>query len=123
MSHLIEALASLGKLWLEPAVAKIIRLSVLIIIAQIGIIILFFSQLPPQLPLYYSRPWGESQLAPTHHLFLLPGLSLSFLLLNSGLAVLFIEKKKFLSICLAWTSLIVAGLALIALIKIIDVIL
>jgi len=121
MSRLIEALAGLGKLWLERSIAKIIRTSALIIIVQTGIIIFFFSQLPPQVPLYYSRPWGESQLAPTHHLFLLPGFSLLFLLVNSTLAVPFIEKKKFLSVCLAWTSLIVSGLALITLIEIISV--
>ena len=121
MSRLIEALAGLGKLWLERSIAKIIRTSVLIIIVQTGIIIFFFSQLPPQVPLYYSRPWGESQLAPAHHLFFLPSFSLLFLLLNIGLAVPFIEKKKFLSVCLAWASLIVSGLALITLIKIISV--
>lgn len=123
MSRLIEVLAGLGKLWLEPSITKIIQISTLIIVGQIGIIIFFFSRLPPQVPLYYSRPWGESQLAPTHHLFLLPGFSLLFLLINSALAVPFIEKNKFLSICLAWTNLIVSGLALITLIKIISVIL
>lgn len=31
-----------------------------------------FSSLPPQLPLFYSRPWGEAQLVDTWMIFLLP---------------------------------------------------
>ena len=34
--------------------------------------ILRFLRLPPQIPLYYSQPWGESQLADSWMIFLLP---------------------------------------------------
>ncbi|MFH0979833.1 MAG: hypothetical protein V1803_02720 [Candidatus Roizmanbacteria bacterium] len=34
--------------------------------------ILKFNSLPPQLPLFYSRPWGEAQLVDTWMIFLLP---------------------------------------------------
>ncbi|MFA9288838.1 MAG: hypothetical protein ACEQSA_03090 [Weeksellaceae bacterium] len=31
-----------------------------------------YNSLPQQIPLYYSRPWGEQQIADTWHLALLP---------------------------------------------------
>ena len=34
--------------------------------------ILKFNSLPPQLPLFYSRPWGEAQLVDTWMIFLIP---------------------------------------------------
>lgn len=43
--------------------------------ADILMIITFLlrlSRLPPQIPLYYSQPWGESQLADSWMIFLLP---------------------------------------------------
>jgi hypothetical protein len=46
----------------------------IIIIGIMSILFLFyFQKLPPLVPLYYSRPWGEEQLAPKIMLLLLPG--------------------------------------------------
>ncbi len=123
MIKLTTILAGLGKLWLEPHISRAIRLNLIMIVVQIALIITFFSQLPPQVPLYYSRPWGEAQLAPTHHLFILPLIATFFLLLNSLLSLPFLEKAAFVSISLIWTSVIASGLGLITLIKIISVIL
>ena len=40
------------------------------------VLILFFiirwSRLPPQIPLFYSRPWGEDQLVDSWMIFMLP---------------------------------------------------
>lgn len=45
--------------------------------------LLRFSRLPPQSPLFYSRPWGEDQLVDTWLIFLLPiFLNLLFFLNN-----------------------------------------
>lgn len=38
----------------------------------LGLSIWKFGSLPPQLPLYYSRPWGEDQLVDWWMLFSLP---------------------------------------------------
>jgi hypothetical protein len=40
------------------------------------------SSLPPQLPLFYSRPFGEEQLGEVWYIFLLPVLMHSLLFLN-----------------------------------------
>jgi len=121
MSYFTKILTNIGELWLEKSIIKIIRISILIIILEAVAIVLTFSKLPPQIPLYYSRPWGDLQLAPSYHLFFLPGICLSFLIINSGLTVLFLKKKKFLGQCLAWTNLIVAIFSFITLIAIISI--
>lgn len=41
-----------------------------------------FSQLPPQIPLFYSRPWGEDQLVDYWFIFILPFLLHVFIFLN-----------------------------------------
>ncbi|MBI5127561.1 hypothetical protein HZA76_03860 [Candidatus Roizmanbacteria bacterium] len=50
-----------------------------------------FNSLPPQLPLFYSHPWGEAQLVDTWMIFLIP------LLLNLLYVVNNYLYKKFFS--------------------------
>jgi len=52
--------------------------------------ILKFSYLPPQIPLFYSKLWGEEQLADLWMIFFLPLFLNSFFFLNN-----FIYKKFF----------------------------
>ncbi len=40
------------------------------------------NNLPSQLPLFYSLPWGEQQLIPTTQIFLLPIIMIAVLLIN-----------------------------------------
>ncbi|MBI2008514.1 hypothetical protein HYS82_02550 [Candidatus Amesbacteria bacterium] len=37
-----------------------------------GLLAIFFARLPPQVPLWYSRPWGEEQLASPAILWSIP---------------------------------------------------
>lgn len=60
-------------------------------ILMITTFILKLKTLPPQIPLFYSRPWGENQLADTWIIFLIP-LILNFLYIING----FLYKKLFL---------------------------
>lgn len=41
-------------------------------IIMIGVLLLGFNHLPPQIPLFFSKPWGEDQLVDTWMIFLLP---------------------------------------------------
>ncbi len=41
-----------------------------------------FSKLPPQIPLFYSRPWGEDQLVDYWFIFILPFLLHVYIFLN-----------------------------------------
>ncbi len=49
-----------------------------------------FKSLPPQLPLFYSHPWGETQLVDTWMIFLIP-LLLNFLYVTNN----YLYKKFF----------------------------
>lgn len=41
-------------------------------IIMIGALLLRFNHLPPQIPLYFSKPWGEDQLVDNWMIFLFP---------------------------------------------------
>lgn len=55
------------------------------IIGQSLLILVSLAKLPEQVPLFYSRPWGEAILAPPFALGLLPLLALISLVANFGL--------------------------------------
>lgn len=67
-------------------------IAVILIINVLMILIFFveFGHLPPQIPLFYSKPWGEDQLAEVWMIFLLPVLLDIFVVGNY-----FIVKKIF----------------------------
>lgn len=89
---------------------------------------LALSKLPPQIPLWYSLPWGESQLAPKTSLFLLPVISMIFLIFNL-LFPHFINlkdekeenpsKEIFLKESFVFVSLAVSFISLITIVKIV----
>ena|SRR3989344_7873289 len=59
---------------------------------QIVIILASFKKLPPQLPLFYSRPWGEPMLAGPMFIWILPGLTIMFATVNYLVARLLISE-------------------------------
>ena len=88
-------------------------------LANFLVLAFFWTKLPPQIPLFYSHPWGEEQLATPAFLFLLPGLSLLVLILNLFLGILFAEEKiilKFLTV----SSFIIAFLGLFGQLRILE---
>ena len=62
--------------WNGLSANRIIMLSqrTVLLLSLLSIILLVFmcQRLPPEVPLWYSRPWGENQLAHPLWLFLLP---------------------------------------------------
>ncbi|MFH1840889.1 MAG: hypothetical protein ABH807_01920 [Candidatus Shapirobacteria bacterium] len=76
-------------------------------------------KLPPQLPLYYSRPWGEKQLAAPQELLLLPLLCFLVTLLNLTVIRFLPLNDKLISRLLRTTAFLFCLLALIDLIQII----
>jgi len=65
-------------------------------LTQLGLILFFWKKIPPEVPLFYSRPWGKEQLANPLFLFLLPGLTLVVFLVNFAFLTLVktrLEKK------------------------------
>ncbi len=75
--------------------------------------------LPPEVPLFYSLPYGQSELAGRLFLWLLPAASLLIFLLNFQLAIKFFSKEELLAQIALLTTSIVSLLSSITLIKII----
>jgi preprotein translocase subunit SecY len=118
----LNLLTNIGHLWLNKNIFRALLLSIILIIIQLIIIIVFFTKFPPKVPLFYSKPWGQPQLTSPVNLLLLPGFSSATFILNSFLASLFIENKKFYSYCLSWVSAIFAFFSLVTLVKIVLII-
>jgi len=68
---------------------------VVAIVGQVSLILTSLGKLPPQVPIFYSRPWGEDYFGPSYMLFILPGLALVFYLVNN-LVSLFLAREQFL---------------------------
>lgn len=89
-------------------------------LASLSVLIFFYFRLPPQVPLFYSLPWGEDQLAPSSLIFAIPG-SVFLIILINLLAASFFPEEKLLLRTLGLASAVCAFLGLFALIKIITV--
>ena len=115
-------LSRLGQFWQEKVNGRIFQWNLVLIVAQVAYLIFKFNDLPVQVPLYFSLPWGESQLANATSLFILPGLSLGFLFINNLLAVFYLNTHSLMSRLLIIFSLIFSTLSLISLIQIINLV-
>lgn len=98
------------------------KISLILLLGQILIILIFIRQLPPQIPLFYSRPWGNEQLSPFWGISILPGLSLLVFLLNSLLSLTLKKEPKLLANSLQATSTIFSLFCLITLFQILKLI-
>jgi len=63
---------------------------------MIATFLLRFARLPPQTPLFYSRLWGEDQLADTWLIFLLPVFLNLLFFLNNYLFQKFFSDNEFI---------------------------
>jgi len=91
--------------------------SVLFLISLLAIL-LSWKKLPPEIPLYYSQPWGTEQLAKPANLFILPFANFLVLLFTLLINKL-IPQENFLLQIFSLTALLFSFLACLTLIKII----
>lgn len=113
---------ALGKFWQQKSNHQLFRWNIIFIIAQLAFLIFKFNTLPDQIPLYYSLPWGESQLASVSALFFLPTFSIVLLLINHLFATFFFNSIKLFSRLLVAFSLIFSIFSFITLFQIINII-
>lgn len=116
---LFSQISLLGNFWQEKINSHFFRWNLLLIIFQIAILIFKFNDLPQQIPLYYSLPWGDGQLASTASLFILPTFSIIILLINNLIATFFFKTIPLLSRLLVIFSLVFSFLSSISLTRII----
>lgn len=122
-THVSLAVSQIGQFWQEKFISLIFRWNLFFIIVQLLLLFINFNNLPPQIPLFYSKPWGEGQLAPVSYIFLLPALSAMVLLLNNCLAVFFLKSIQLLTRLLIILSLVFSIFATITLYQIINLVL
>ena len=79
---------------------------------------LFTWQLPPQIPLYYSLPTGESQLADKNMFILIPLLSVGIIVINSILIRLNKDTPPIYPQIIAWATALTTFLATIGMLHI-----
>ena len=112
LNSIIQPLSNLGHFWQQKANSRILRWNLFFIAWK-------FIQLPPQVPLYYSLPWGQSQLTNASYLFLLPTISIVILFIDNLFAVSFFKNQPLLSRFSIITSLLASFFSLYTLINII----
>ena len=115
--------ANLGKFWQENYNYRLLRFTLTLMLFQIITLIWFYPRLPPQVPLFFSRPWGSQWLASPSSLFFLPAYTLLTFLLNYSLALYYHQKKPFLAKLLVTSVPILAVFSTIAVLKIINLVL
>jgi hypothetical protein len=99
-----------------------LRLGLFLIFVQVAFLLINFNNLPSQVPLFYSLPWGEKRLASYKLLFILPVLSIIILVINYLISKRVYEKERLLSRISLMIGLINVVLSVIALFQIIIVV-
>jgi hypothetical protein len=89
------------------------------LLLQMSLLILAQSHLPPEVPLFYSHPWGKLQLASKTTLWLLPFSTTLVFILNLVLANLVSRQERLLAKILIGTGVSFSFLATYTLIKIV----
>jgi hypothetical protein len=84
------------------------RLFWLVLFLTFLLLILKFRFLPPQVPIFYSLPWGEEQLGNPTYLFILPLLAFLLGLVNFFLAKIILTKEPLAAKILIWSSAFLA---------------
>lgn len=115
-------ISKIGQFWQEDINGTILRWNLAIIILQLIFIWYWYTDLPPEIPLFYSRPWGAEQLAGSSKVFLLPMFSFSTVLLNNLLAIFFLRYNLLLSRLLIVVSLLFSIFSFVAVFRSISLI-
>lgn len=102
---------------------NLIKLAVIFWLIELGLILVTWAWLPPQLPFFYSKPWGGEQLVQPFSLFILPLLGLIVFFGNLTL-MSFISRKELLIRHILIISIFIFNLlSLITLVQIIRLVL
>ena len=81
------------------------------------------ANLPPQVPFWYSKTWGENQLTTPNWLWLIPAVTGVFLLVNAFLCYLISNKEPTVASITIWSTTIISFAATLTLYRILMVVL
>ena len=89
----------------------------------VGLVSLNFMALPPEIPWFYSLPWGDGQLIPKNWLLIIVISFGAILVLNTILARVLGKEEELLRRILIWGAVASELLMLLSLVRVIMVIL
>src|SRR3989344_6758289 len=81
-------------IWHDNVSGGALRVTLVLLALQVGLLLWWWRQLPPEVPLFYGRPWGAAQLAGATSLWLLPLLAGGIAVINGFLGGLLYSKDK-----------------------------
>lgn len=84
-----------------------------------AIVFFLYNRLPPQLPLFYSRPWGEAQLGDLWMLGIIVVLAHGFYFVNIFISKRFFKGEKFIASLLRIVNLSIITVSSLIVIKIV----
>jgi hypothetical protein len=122
MNVISSFFGNLGKFWQTTLNSRLLRFTIILFLIQLVLILWFYKELPPEIPLYFSRPWGADWLTATSSIFILPLMSLVTLLVNYFLALFYHQKKLILSQLLVIFSFIISLFSTFSVLKIISLV-
>mgnify|MGYP001114459227 CR=1 FL=1 len=95
-------------LWKDKSSNLGIKFLVALMLLTGGYLLFANHRLPPEIPLFYFRPWGEEQLAAPYFLWVLLAGVLLISFLNSVVACFLFEEFPLLARILVWASVLVS---------------
>jgi len=107
----------------DKAIFWPIIFSILILAASLIFTLLKFTNLPPKIPLFYSKPWGQDRLVGKGLVWLLPAILFLLILVNTILAKVLAPKIIFLAQIISIALSILAFLIFFTLARIIFLVL
>jgi hypothetical protein len=102
----------------DPVFFRIELLMVLLGLLILPVAWLVYRNVPPEIPIYYSYPWGESQLANAISIYWLAGGGIAVTIIHILLAVKLHKRHKFLSQAVLWSGIYILIVAAISVVTI-----
>ena len=106
--------------WNDPVCGMMLRWLGGGIVGAVGITVGFYRRLPAEIPLWFSRPWGQAQLANKEWIIVLPGSLIGITLITLLVAGMVYREEKLLARMVIGGMGLVGFLLIYALIKIIS---
>lgn len=103
----------------EKSVRMASQISAGLLTSSLILLLLKWRDLPSEVPLFYSLPWGEEQIGQSSFLFFLPLSSLILGVINFPLALFSFDRHPLASKILVWITTSLTLLTTITLVKII----
>ncbi|MFH1280012.1 MAG: hypothetical protein ABII08_00185 [Candidatus Beckwithbacteria bacterium] len=98
------------------------RLGFIVLGLSVVILAWYWLRLPPEVPLLFSKPYGESQLISVWGLLMLPVFSLMIQIICVRWAIQVLDEDKLLAQLLIWIGSLVSLMNLISLVKVIGLV-